>query len=93
MNCGQVCQYNTFTGCKVKEYNGICPLSNICPDRTEKPMTNADRIRSMSDEELIAFFVLEDKCPPERYSSRKCDRFDSCKDCWIDWLKEPVEDE
>ena len=57
-----------------------------------KPMTNADRIRAMSDEEWIAFFVLEDKCPPERYSSWKCDRFDSCKDCWIDWLKEPVED-
>lgn len=51
-------------------------------------VTNADRIRAMSDEELIAFFVLEDKCPPERYSSKKCD---SCKDCWINWLKEPAE--
>ena len=53
--------------------------------------TNADRIRAMTDEELIAFFVLEDKCPPERYSSRACDGHDSCKDCWIDWLKQPAE--
>lgn len=53
--------------------------------------TNADRIRAMTDEELIAFFVLEDKCPPERYSSRLCDAHDSCKDCWIDWLQQPAE--
>lgn len=55
--------------------------------------TNGDKIRAMSDEELIAMFVLEDKCPPQRYSSRKCDGFDSCKDCWIDWLQQPAEGE
>lgn len=49
MGCNQVCPYNTLTGCKVKEHNGICPLSNSV---TTKPMTNADRIRAMSDEEL-----------------------------------------
>jgi hypothetical protein len=57
-----------------------------------KPMTNADRIRAMTDEELIAVFVLEDKCPPKRYASRFCDNCDSCKDCWLDWLQQPAEE-
>ena len=26
--CEQVCPYNTLYGCKVKEYNQICPLAN-----------------------------------------------------------------
>lgn len=50
-NCGQACPYNTLDGCKVKEYNAICPLTNMAIPVTEYRMTNADRIRSMSDEE------------------------------------------
>ena len=51
-NCRQACPYNTLDGCKVKEYNAICPLTNMAKPITEYKMTNADRIRSMSDEEL-----------------------------------------
>ena len=53
-----------------------------------KPMTNADRIRAMSDEELVKF--IEDTgiagCP---YPARRCRA--SCRDCIMEWLKQPAE--
>ena len=53
--CRQACPYNTLDGCKVKEYGGVCQLTNTVQPITEYRMTNADRIRSMSDEELAEF--------------------------------------
>ena len=50
--CRQACPYNTLDGCKTKEYGGVCQLTNTSQPITEYRMTNADRIRSMSDEEL-----------------------------------------
>ena len=50
--CRQACPYNTLDGCKVKECGGFCQLTNTAQPITEYRMTNADRIRSMSDEEL-----------------------------------------
>ena len=50
--CRQACPYNTLDGCKVKEYGGVCQLTNTAQPITEYRMTNADRIRSMTDEEL-----------------------------------------
>lgn len=50
--CSQACPYNTLDGCKVKEYGGVCQLTNTAQPITEYRMTNADRIRSMTDEEL-----------------------------------------
>lgn len=55
--CRQACPYNTLDGCKVKEYGGICQLTNTVQSITEYRMTNADRIRSMSDEELSEFLT------------------------------------
>lgn len=57
-NCGQACPYNTLDGCKVKEYNAICPLTNMATPFTEYRMTNADRIRAMSDEELAKRLIF-----------------------------------
>lgn len=50
--CRQACPYNTLDGCKVKEYGDVCQLTNTAQSITEYRMTNADRIRAMSDEEL-----------------------------------------
>ena len=52
------------------------------------PMTNADRIRSMSDEELAK--ILGDKCicPP----IRKCAKtIGECDACWLKWFQQPAE--
>lgn len=62
-NCGQACPYNTLDGCKVKEYNAICPLTNMATPITEYRMTNADRIRATSDEELARVLDHFNFCP------------------------------
>ena len=59
-------------------------------------LTNADRIRSMTDEELAEFFVeaywhvckSEEDIPidPE---TEEC--MGSCKQCYLDWLKQEAE--
>ena len=63
-----------------------------CPYRTE-PITNADRIRAMSDEELAEFI---DRCEMNDidYAKTFCDLCNGqyeCDQCRLDWLKQPAE--
>ena len=61
--CRQACPYNTLDGCKVKEYGGICQLTNTAQPITEYRMTNADRIRSMTNDDLVVFLdVFSSQC-------------------------------
>lgn len=50
-------------------------------------LSNADRIRSMSDEELALKLGIE-QCP-DNEKWRICDG--DCEKCWLDWLKQPAE--
>lgn len=52
-----------------------------------EPDTNADRIRSMSDEELANMVV----CPYVKTKWDKCT--DDCFACRLEWLKQPAEGE
>lgn len=54
------------------------------------PQTNADRIRAMTDEELAKWFCVmnADDCPDKAHELRCTDK---CYECWLDWLKSPVE--
>lgn len=51
-------------------------------------MTNGDRLREMSDDELEK--LLRSKihacCRPNEY----CYDRPTCEDCWMEWLKEEV---
>ena len=87
-NCGQACPYNTLDGCKVKEYNAICPLTNMATPITEYRMTNADRIRAMSDEEL-AYWVM---CPYDEPLCGGEPASGDCMKCCLQWLQQPAED-
>lgn len=54
-------------------------------------MTNADRIRQMSDEKLAK--IIAAACPPAK--GNLCVLYyqkgsDGCFDCWLDWLKQKV---
>ena len=69
-------------GYKVDECN-----HKDCPWRTE-PITNADKIRSMSDFEL-AKEIENALSGIEIPNPKKIDYFD----CILEWLKQPVEDE
>lgn len=64
--------------------------------KPRKKQTNADKIRSMTDEELAV--VLRDncgnrECPPyhvtDLFPNDEC--LESCKMCWLDWLRREVE--
>ena len=61
------------------------------PPIQRKPMTNADRIRQMSDKELAEWFDLHASEPlwcvlPE------CPDHEECVKCILDWLKSPCTD-
>ena len=56
-------------------------------------LTNVDRIRGMTDEELAdyAYKVLGNYCcPPEReHATKTCNDMNTdCEKCWLDWLKQ-----
>ena len=77
-------------GYKVEECN-----QTDCPYRTE-PITNADRIRAMSDEELAKYLfdVEQGNFTIDCCDDRFCDTQNCCHDCTdaaIKWLKQPAE--
>lgn len=51
-----------------------------------KPMTNADRIRSMTDEELAKVIM----CPYDRDDRDERDCKEGCWKCCLKWLKSEV---
>lgn len=90
-----------FTMCRdcvypEKRANGLyCAKSNDhiagiggCRDGKEKPPTNADSIRAMTDEELAEWH--EQACPGRQGINLSCEK-ESCVLCWLDWLKAEVE--
>ena len=52
-------------------------------------MTNADRIRAMSDEEL-AKKLSDYTCPPSM-DGEVCHEA-RCQKCWLEWLKAPAKE-
>lgn len=66
-----------------------CTCSVTCnPDI----ITNADRIRAMSDEELAEFipnWSYTNACKCEEQSYADCNL--KCEECVLDWLQQPAE--
>ena len=60
-----------------------------------EPFTNADRLRSMSDEEHARFIVraVSDGCPPDMNwdCQKDKDGWDACDKCWARWLRHPAD--
>ena len=82
------------------EYNGqpdcALPDGAQCPHGvpTVPPVTNADRIRAMSDEELAKYLSNPCDCAvdPERDGYRECGN-DLCIKYLLEWLQQPAEEE
>ena len=94
---------NSFGYCKttacinnnyMHEQYEVWPTSNQSERIVFKPVTNADRIRSISDEELAYFLCdigeCDRRCPAKIGDCIFSDS--SCKDAWLEWLKSPTED-
>lgn len=58
-------------------------------EEVESLFTNADRIRSMTDEEMAEFLFDYPYCP---FKKPHC-RHDNCLPCYLKWLKQPEEKE
>lgn len=103
-NCGQACPYNTLDGCKVKEYNKICPLTNTATPITEYRKTNADHFReAISDEDGLAKFLMKVNDDgiyiPFCQNKEECWELieengvpeEKCMECMKLWLRKPYE--
>ena len=65
-----------------------CTLVGDCYaeyEKAQKPMTNADRIRAMSDEELADFIIEAEACGNEGVSIADCGM------TMLEWIKQPAE--
>ena len=76
--------------------DGKCHYKGECGHKA--PLTNADRIRSMPDEELAKaifnwFFMKEhcDMCVPEMRTPKKCNG--RCTSGILRWLQQPAEED
>lgn len=65
-------------------------IEGPCPD--EKHPTNADRIRSMSDEDLAEWLVDANMCERVCIEEDYCG-CDVCVNRVTDWLKQPVKED
>lgn len=88
--CGPACRYNTPDGCTAAANRHKCPLSNMVVETAKPRQTNADRVRAMSDEELVDVYRYSDYCPPGK-NYITCGTAGTCKDCWLDWIQQHVE--
>lgn len=58
--------------------------------KAKKTKTNADKIRQMSDEEIVNLFLKFDVCNQMSFS--ECSLHNcNCESCILDWLKQEVE--
>ena len=72
-----VCTFATSTANAPKDY----PFFKM---RDEKPQTNADRIRAMTDEEMASYLAHIDNPHRMPYS-----RWEMCE--WLTWLKQEAD--
>lgn len=71
--------------------DGKCRAKSGCEN---KVVTNADRIRAMSDEEIADFLdgVQEEECKAlHEVRQDGTLRFESLRDGWLAWLQQPAE--
>lgn len=55
-----------------------------------EPLTNGDRIRAMTDEELAEFLSFGTRSC-SGVDADECSRTDDCTECRLAWLKKPAE--
>lgn len=79
-------------GWKCKRCNGLIDMDGNFRKYIERPfmpqLTNADHMRSMTDEELAELLheAMRERC----YLNCEDEEID-CEDCFLEWLKQPYE--
>lgn len=73
-----------------KKYNDCVSGSGLtwpCGAYVPNVVTNADRIRAMTDKKLAAFYATN-QCPP---GVPGCPG--NCGKCWLKWLQQPYKED
>lgn len=90
------CRYGDWDadGCTCKLDGLLVPDPRIgCKYRKadeDKPMTNGDRIRAMTDEELaehLSSYICDNR------ESGDCQRFKNCEECKLSWIRQEVSED
>ena len=103
----QRCSKKAFAMCPNRKFCGTAEDAEFADDSEcaefnraveNKPMTNADRIRAMSDEELAGFLMKlmhnNVQCFGEgMFPYHPCPQEQNCKQCGLDWLQQPAEED
>lgn len=70
-----------------------CMICDVYYDVEIAPVTNYDRLVSKSPEELAEWIMsIEPAACPFRDDHGDDCRFTHCEKCWLDWLKEVVDE-
>lgn len=83
------CKHRVMDKCK-KDGSIYFNYSKCFEAEEEKKITNADKIRYMSDEELAEFAILHSKHFCDK-KDKVCNKDGSCVDCAFRWLKSEPE--
>lgn len=67
-------------------------LEPDCENCKRPKRTKADRVRSMTDNELAKWIVQQTFCPYDRGIDDDHVCKSSCKQCWLEWLRQEAED-
>lgn len=71
---------------RLKKRRDVC---DVCNGSGQRPQSNADLIRSMSDEELIKFFGHNGLCSYIQDNDKEwCDKRLACGNCLAMWLQQ-----
>ena len=79
-------QMGNYLAKLAQEQNNLGTWQESIIKEYKTKQTNADRIRSMTDEELAAFMWVG--C--HNITEEACRRHAGCVDCWLDFLKQEV---
>lgn len=95
--CKYATEHNGAFFCMAQKNMPYVTGDGVCERWKPTYITNYDRIISKSPEELAEFLIQDGDCPPERMypdSCPNCDRvtLKVCYDCWLDWLRQEVQD-
>lgn len=88
INC-PTCEFADFENDKCTRL--LKRLPHICPYAEErKPRNHFERIKAMSMEEMADFLEEVVRRDPQCKPEKNCTNDDSCVPCWLEWLKEEV---
>ena len=85
---GSGCKNCPVNPCETINYRGSTCAAQRAKYGLGDPMSNAERIRSMTDEEFAKFIDDKCVCPPASECPEVCG---DCYACWLEWLQQPAE--